>query len=90
MTVSSKLNENSNCIKLQRGSRVGAAKVFFLTSTSYTVGELVGVMVSLSKNTVVSKSLYISKISLPVHNFSIMMLLIKITMMTLVYKEVFL
>ena len=32
------------------------------------------------------KSLYISKISLPVHNFSIMMLLTKIRMMTLVYK----
>ena len=62
------------------------AKVFFKSSTSYTVGELVGVMVALMKNTVVSKSLYISKISLPVHNFSIVMLLIKMTMMTLVFK----
>ena len=49
------------------------------------MGELVGVMVALNKNRVVSKSLYISKISLPVHNFDIRMLLIiiKIRLLTL-------
>ena len=74
-------------VKLQRVSRVVACSfLFIIFLLNYTVGELVGKMVTLSMNTVVSKSLLISEISLPVHNFSIRTLLSKITMMILVYK----
>ena len=72
--------------KLQRVARVVASFLLIFFLLNYTVGELVGKMVTLIMNTVVSKSLLISEISLPVHNFSIRTLLSKITMMILVYK----
>ena len=75
-----------NCKQLQRVARVVASFLLIFFLLNYTVGELVGKMVTLSMNTVVSKSLLISEISLPVHNLSIRTLLSKITMMILVYK----